>query len=132
MTRIVFLDRDTIGPTVEITRPRFDHEWIEYGRTSPDEVVDRLHGADIAITNKVPIRREAFEQHPDLKLIAIAATGYDRFLSLELFREEHWARDPFEVTKEGMAKMRAVVRSNSRQLIASSSATWIPSAPSRA
>ena len=77
MTRIVFLDRDTIGPTVEITRPCFDHEWIEYGRTSPDEVVDRLHGADIAITNKAPIRREAFEQHPDLKLIAIAATGYD-------------------------------------------------------
>ena len=25
MTRIVFLDRDTIGPTVEITRPCFDH-----------------------------------------------------------------------------------------------------------
>lgn len=77
MTRIVFLDRDTIGPSVEITRPSFDHEWIEYGRTSPDEVVDRLHGADIAITNKAPIRREAFERLPDLKLIAIAATGYD-------------------------------------------------------
>jgi len=41
----------------------------------------------------------------------IEATGYDRYLSLELFREDHWARDPFEVTKEGMEKMRAVVES---------------------
>ena len=77
MTRIVFLDRDTIGPSVEITRPSFDHEWVEYDRTSPDEVADRLLGAEIAITNKAPIRRDAFERLPDLKLIAIAATGYD-------------------------------------------------------
>ena len=35
--------------------------------------------------------------------------AYDRFLSLELFREDHWARDPFEVAEEGMGKMRAVV-----------------------
>lgn len=75
--RIVFLDRDTIGPSVEISRPSFDHEWIEYRRTSPEEVADRLRGAEIAITNKVPIRKETFEQLPDLKLIAIAATGYD-------------------------------------------------------
>ena len=77
MTRIIFLDRDTIGPSVEITRPRFDHEWVEYGRTSPEEVADRLLGAEIAITNKAPIRRDSFAQLPNLKLIAVAATGYD-------------------------------------------------------
>lgn len=77
MTKIVFMDRDTIGPSVEITRPGFDHEWIEYARTSPEQVAGRLRGADIAITNKTPIRRETFEQCPRLKFIAIAATGYD-------------------------------------------------------
>lgn len=77
MTRIVFLDRDTIGPSVEITRPNFEHEWIEYSSTPSDKVDERLDGAQIAITNKAPIRKESLERHPNLKLIAVAATGYD-------------------------------------------------------
>jgi glycerate dehydrogenase len=40
-------------------------------------VADRLANATIAITNKVPIRRAALEQLPNLKMIAVAATGYD-------------------------------------------------------
>ena len=79
MTRIVFLDRSTIGPAVTLNRPSFDHEWVEYDRTSPDQVVERLQGADIAICNKVPIRGDAIAQLPDLKMIAIPATGYDAF-----------------------------------------------------
>lgn len=79
MTRIVFLDRSTIGPSVALAKPAFPHEWIEYERTRPDQVVERLQGAEIAVCNKVPIRRAAIEQLPDLKLIAIPATGYDAF-----------------------------------------------------
>lgn len=77
MIKTVFLDRSTLGPTVSITKPSFGHDWVEYDRTAQAEVVDRLRGAQIAISNKVPIRAEAFEQLPDLKLIAVAATGYD-------------------------------------------------------
>lgn len=79
MTRIVFLDRSTIGPSVELTKPSFDHEWVEYDRTAPDQVVERLSGADIAVVNKVPIRRASIEALPDLKMICIPATGYDAF-----------------------------------------------------
>ncbi|MEO1291984.1 MAG: D-2-hydroxyacid dehydrogenase [Pseudomonadota bacterium] len=79
MTRIVFLDRSTIGPSVELTKPGFDHDWIDYDRTRPDQIVERLSGADIAVCNKVPIQRETVEQLPDLKMIAIPATGYDAF-----------------------------------------------------
>jgi glycerate dehydrogenase len=46
-------------------------------QTRPDEVVDRLQHATVAISNKVPIRRETLAQLPHLKLIAMAATGYD-------------------------------------------------------
>lgn len=35
--------------------------------------------------------------------------GYDGWLSLELFREEYWRRDPLEVAREGITKMRRVV-----------------------
>lgn len=75
--RIVFLDRNTIGPSVELSRPRFDHEWIEHGVTAPDQVVPRLIGATIAVTNKVRIREEHLERLPHLRMIAVAATGYD-------------------------------------------------------
>jgi glycerate dehydrogenase len=74
---IVFLDRDTIGPTVNLTRPRFAHEWVEYGSTRPDQVPARLADATIAITNKVPIREHDLARLPRLKMIAVAATGYD-------------------------------------------------------
>lgn len=77
MTRIVFLDRATIGPAVELSRPDCDHEWICHDATTEDQVVERLTGADIAITNKVPLRAATLAQLPDLKLIAVAATGYD-------------------------------------------------------
>jgi glycerate dehydrogenase len=77
MCRIVFLDRNTIGPAVKLTRPQFDHEWVEYGSTTAEQVVERLEGATIAITNKVPVREAALERLPQLKMIAVAATGYD-------------------------------------------------------
>lgn len=77
--RIVFLDRGSIGPSVRLTRPGFPHDWVEHDRTSPDQVAERLRGADIAISNKVPIRRPQIEALPGLKMIAIPATGYDAF-----------------------------------------------------
>lgn len=77
MSRIVFLDRGTIGPSVELTRPSFQHDWVEYDQTAPEQVIQRLSGAEIAVTNKVPIRRSVLEVLPDLRMIAIAATGYD-------------------------------------------------------
>jgi glycerate dehydrogenase len=75
--RIVFLDRDTIGPTVKLTRPRFAHEWIEYAASSPDEVAARLADATVAVTNKVTIRQRDLSHLPKLRMIAVAATGHD-------------------------------------------------------
>ena len=77
--RIVFLDRSTIGPAVNLTKPDFPHEWVNHDRTRPDQVIERLQDADIAVSNKVPIGRTQIEALPDLKMIAIPATGYDRF-----------------------------------------------------
>ena len=79
MTRIVFLDRGTMGSLEQLARPAFAHEWIEHDRTRPDEVVERLANCDIAISNKVPIRRDSIAGLPRLKMIAIPATGYDAF-----------------------------------------------------
>lgn len=75
--RVVFLDRDTFGPSVELIPPVCASDWVMHGKTSPDQVIERLSGADVAITNKVPIRAEHLDQLPDLKCISISATGYD-------------------------------------------------------
>lgn len=73
--RIVFLDRATLKARVR--RPAFEHSWEEYPATHPGELVPRLQDATVAVTNKVPLRAAALQQLPRLKMIAVAATGYD-------------------------------------------------------
>ncbi|MGE0234317.1 D-2-hydroxyacid dehydrogenase [Methylocystis sp.] len=73
--KIVFLDRETLDANVR--KPNFPHDYTEHAQTAPDQIVERLKGATICITNKVPLREATLKQLPDLKLIAVAATGTD-------------------------------------------------------
>ena len=76
MKKVVFLDRASLNASVR--RPNFEHTWEEFDQTAGEnQTLDRLRGATIAITNKVPIRKNVLDELPDLKLIAVAATGYD-------------------------------------------------------
>ncbi len=84
MQRIVYLDRASIS--VEVHRPAFACDWIEYQKTAAEEVVERLAGATIAISNKVPITAATLAALPDLKMIAVAATGTNQ-IDLEACRQ---------------------------------------------
>ncbi len=75
MERIVFLERNTFK--VEFPRPQFEHEWIDHAETETHQVVERLQGATIVICNKLPLRASELSRLPQLKLIAVAATGVD-------------------------------------------------------
>jgi glycerate dehydrogenase len=72
---IVFLDRSSLQ--AKVRPPAFAHSWQDYPSTQPGEVVERLRDATVAITNKVPLRAAALQQLRQLKMIAVAATGYD-------------------------------------------------------
>lgn len=72
---IVFLERSTFK--VQFRRPNFDHEWIDYEETSTDQILERLQPATIAICNKLPLRADELSFLPQLRLIAVAATGVD-------------------------------------------------------
>ena len=73
---IVFLDRELVD--AKVRRPNFPHSYKEYESTwTPEEIVDRLKHATVAIINKVPMRADTLKQLPKLKLIAVAATGTD-------------------------------------------------------
>jgi glycerate dehydrogenase len=73
--KVVFLDRASLKARVR--KPTNASDYVEYAKTSPDEIVPRLTGARVAIVNKVPLREATLAQLPDLKMIAVAATGYD-------------------------------------------------------
>ena len=70
---IVVLDHDTL-----VNRPfdfDFPHTLSSYGTTEAHETLARIRGADIVITNKVVISAQAFAENPQLKLVAVTATG---------------------------------------------------------
>lgn len=87
------------------------------------ESIAKLKGSSIAIshfndTPSSPPREQQHDHsrvmpgdgHMDLRryLDLLKQVGYRRWLSLELFREDLWARDPREVAKLGLEKMRSV------------------------
>ena len=73
--RVVFLDRDSLK--AKVRKPSCATEYVEYAKTSVEEIVPRLKDATVAIINKVPMRGDTLKQLPKLKMIAVAATGYD-------------------------------------------------------
>lgn len=76
--KIVFLDSDSFPEWITTEPdPSWSAAWTAYPQTCADQVVERLAGATIAITNKVPLSREALSQLPDLQMIAVSATGYN-------------------------------------------------------
>jgi len=88
------------------------------------ESISKLRGGQVAVahfndTPATPAREQQHdsdrvwpgEGHLDLHryLKLLREIGYDGWISLELFREDLWARDPLEVARRGLEKLRAVV-----------------------
>jgi glycerate dehydrogenase len=85
MKKIVFLDEYSIAGR-DLQKITSLGDYVAYENTPKEAVVERLKGADVAITNKVVIDGEAMRQLPDLKLICVAATGMNN-VDLETAKE---------------------------------------------
>ncbi|MDO5379206.1 MAG: D-2-hydroxyacid dehydrogenase [Clostridia bacterium] len=48
-----------------------------YDRTAPEEAAGRIGGAQVVLTNKVPIKREVMDACPQLRYVGVLATGYN-------------------------------------------------------
>jgi glycerate dehydrogenase len=57
-----------------------------FPRTSPEDIIGRLQGATVALTNKAPINRTTISTLPDLRYIGVCATGYN-IVDIEAARE---------------------------------------------
>jgi glycerate dehydrogenase len=75
MERIVFIERNTIQ--ANFRRPAFEHDWVEYPESSGAQVSERIRDATVIISNKLSLGEPQLAAAPDVKLIAIAATGSD-------------------------------------------------------
>ena len=75
---IVFLDAHTLNPgDLDWKCIKDLGEFTAYERTERENIISRSIEADIIITNKTVLRREHFEKLPKLRLICVAATGFD-------------------------------------------------------
>jgi glycerate dehydrogenase len=76
--KIVVLDGYTLNPG-DLSWSGFEQfgELRVYDRSSPEEVTERLAGAEIVFTNKTPLRREHFAANPQIRFVGVLATGYN-------------------------------------------------------
>lgn len=85
--KIVVLDGQTLNPGDNPwTEVEKQGEFVLYSKTQPSEILDRAAGADILLTNKTPLTKETLDKLPDLKFIAVLATGYN-VVDVEAARE---------------------------------------------
>lgn len=74
---IVFLDDEGLAPSTRLKRPDCAHTWQQYAYTHPEQVLEHLRDATVALTCSVPLREEHLRQLPKLKMISLALTGRD-------------------------------------------------------
>lgn len=73
--KIIFLDARTLGEVPNLNQLSELGELTLHPDTQPDQVIERIQGAEVVISNKVKISREAMKSTATLKLICVAATG---------------------------------------------------------
>lgn len=84
--KIVILDSKTLGDDIDFSLYDKFGEVTVYDTTMPQEVQNRICGADIIIVNKVKLNSENLSCAKNLKLICVTATGFDN-IDLKYCRE---------------------------------------------
>ena len=74
MAKIVFLDEYSLGD-MDLTPIKQLGEYVGYDRTSKEQVLERCKDAEVVICNKTLLRGETLRALPNLRFVAIAATG---------------------------------------------------------
>jgi len=75
---IVVLDGHTLNPGDLDWEPLTDlGDCTIHERTAVHQIVDRCHGAEAVLTNKVPFSAKTLAALPDLRYIGVVATGYN-------------------------------------------------------
>ena len=75
--RAVILDAKTLGEDISLTPIANITELTTYPTTSPEEIPARIYDAEVVIVNKIRLNESNLSGAARLRLICVAATGYD-------------------------------------------------------
>ncbi len=75
--KIVFLDANTIGNDIDLSKFNKLGEFVVYGFSNHEDITQRVKDADVIITNKMQINKDTIGQATNLKLVCVTATGVD-------------------------------------------------------
>ncbi|WP_457626534.1 D-2-hydroxyacid dehydrogenase [Persephonella sp.] len=75
--KVVILDAKTLGDDIDLSIFEQFGDLEVYPTTTPAQLYERIEDADIIITNKVVIDKDVINAARNLKLICVAATGYN-------------------------------------------------------
>ncbi len=114
--KIIFLDARTLGEVPNLNQLSELGELTLHPDTQPDQVIERIQGAEVVISNKVKVSREAMKSTPTLKLICVAATGTNNIdlkaaaeLGIEVKNVKGYSTD--SVAQETFALLLALLNS---------------------
>lgn len=75
--KIVVLDGATLGEDLSLAPLYSVGEVTEYKTSNAEEVIERIADADVIVINKIKMNESNLDYAKSLKLICLAATGYD-------------------------------------------------------
>lgn len=75
--KITLLDAGTLGDDLNFNLLKEFGDTVVFQNTNPDEVAEHIADSDVIIINKIKINEHNLKNVCSLKLICVAATGYD-------------------------------------------------------
>ena len=75
--KIAVLDKSTLGEDIDLSPIYSLGKVTEYETTPPEKVAERITDADVVIINKIKLNESTLSSAKNLKVICVAATGYD-------------------------------------------------------
>ncbi len=75
--KITVLDAKTLGEDLSLEPLKELGECVIYSETKPEEIAERINDTDVVIINKIKLNETNLRYAKNLKLICLAATGYD-------------------------------------------------------
>ena len=73
--KIVFLEKGSLGNDIDLSYFEELGQVTYYDVTLPEQVAERSKEADVVIVNKLPMNASTLTGTPELKMIALTATG---------------------------------------------------------
>lgn len=75
--KIVLLEGNSLGQDIDLSVFQRLGELTVYPQSTPEDVPEKVKDADIIIVNKIPMNEQTLKDAPNVKMIAITATGYN-------------------------------------------------------